>query len=212
MRKTQTNIFLNSQWFTAFTAIMFISGMVELFLCIFEHSTSYIMVPFVAILGVVMYASYRAHDKNVMKGLMGAELMWMLTQEITFSCSLLISEKEAFMLSLGSGYPFFVIIDIISLLTMLFIFALHFMINSQHESSPTEIWLNQLLNVLLIVIYLLTTILLLIFDSLSISMVVLMIFKVSLMLMIISIESRLDEYRIKRERRGWVNPERDRNY
>jgi len=207
MKRSKANIFLNNRWFTAFTIIMFIAGMVELVLCFTTKSVDYIMVPFVAVLGVIMYGSYRAHDKNVMKGLMGAELMWMLSSEVAITCTLMVTGKDAFKAGLGSGYSFFVVIEMIALLTMLFIFALHFMINSQRESSPTEIWLNQLLNVFLIVIYLVITILLLAFDYLSASMIVLMIFKVALMLMVISIESRLDEYRIRRERRGWVNPD-----
>jgi len=200
MEFTKNNIFLNDEWFAAFTAVMAVTGALEAVLCFTSHSSEFVMVPFAAFLGVLLFLSYKRHEKNVMKGLIGAELMWMLYEEVSFCCLVVFEGKADFTASLGKLYPFFSSLKVVNVFAVLLIFLLHFRINAEHRSRPVEIRINQVLNFVMVLCYVLDILTQLFFGEITASQIVLMVFKIFLMLMVISIESRLDEYRIIKEK------------
>jgi len=199
MEKKRQNIFTNDEWFAAFTAVMAAAGGLEGILCFTTKSVTFVMVPLVAVMGLFMFKAYKSHQKNMMKGLIGACLMWMLYEEVDFAGAVLVSERSFFISSLEGAYTFFSILKILNVILILVIFFLHFRINSEHHSRPVEIRVNQILNLQLIVFYAVDIATQLFFGEISASQIVLMFFKTVLMFMVISIESRLDEYRIIRE-------------
>jgi len=192
-------IFVNDEWFAAFTAVMVVTGALEGLLCIISRSVEFVLVPFIAALGLWMFLSYKKHQKNVMKGLMGASLMWMLYEEVDFAGEVLYTSKAAFAASLGNAYAFFSCLKFLNVVLILLIFLLHFRINSYGHSRPVEVRLNQLFNILLIAFYLLDIFTQVFFGEINASQIVLMFFKTVLMFVVISIESRLDEFRIIKE-------------
>ena len=95
------------------------------------------------ILAIFIYRSYVSHDKNVMKGLMGALLMELILNELCYIFGFLrIKTAEEFAISTVLGV-LFILIEIVFFSLQISLFVNHFVINSDHHSNPSKVRLNQ---------------------------------------------------------------------
>lgn len=143
---------------------------------------------------VFLYVSYRSHEKNVMKGLLG------LVLGVVFA-------MDAFYLAEAFGQNVFGVI--FYLLTLLVDGALtvnHFIINSDHHSSPKQVFLNQILVLTRMGLLLIDMIPTLVENAGETGAGLLAVATVSSVLAfaaalgtVVCVESRLDAYRIERD-------------
>ena len=141
---------------------------------------------------ICLYISYKRHDKNVMKGMIGAVLTallldctcWLDTYfgpDTIFSCTLFVLK--------------------------VIIFVNHFIINKEHHSMPINIRINQIV----LVVWCLVCIA---WDAVwafsfplgkdTFGAVVECCYCIGAFVSIVCIETRLDAYRIEREKAGWT--------
>lgn len=146
--------------------------------------------------------SYNRHEKNVMKGLIGALLAIVIISQFTFAFDYNLVENLKVLSQTTIGY-IELALSIVNLILFVMLFINHFVINSEHHSNPRKIKFNQ------VVIYLIAAV--------SLAEIVLSIFvypndavivveyicrallAISLLVMIVCIESKLDAYRIIKE-------------
>ncbi len=142
---------------------------------------------------IFLYSSYKKHSKNVMKGLMGAMLMAQLILSIDY-----LSQKT---LPIdGVCMPVVVVLSAL-------LFINHFIINSDHHSSPAMVRLNQIIAVLLIVneIVWSGTWVAVSFSPLYLIAAIMGILGfIGFVGAVVCVESRLDAYRLERENAGWT--------
>ncbi len=139
----------------------------------------------------VVYIAYKKHSKNVMKGMMGAAL----------TCSLVIPFAYSLM------YEDFALILISSLALPVILFVNHFIINSDRHSSPAAVKFNQIASLVFAAMTLIIAIVSIFFYDNTAEAVTAVIYAVCqpcFALSIVCIESRLDAYRIDREKAGWT--------
>ncbi len=153
--------------------------------------------------GILMYNSYRNHTKNVMKPVLGATLAIIMYYNMNIAMEYIQNIKIIFEAALGNAAC---IVYTISQIMVFIILALmnimHYVINSTHHSSPKKIRFNKILYIF--------------FVAFSIANCVAFFFSITsintkisccvgnmadffLVSMVISIESLLDEFRLKRE-------------
>jgi len=153
----------------------------------------YTFVKLICILSAVfLYSSYKKHSKNVMKGLMGALLMAQLLEAIGFVQ--------------GNETPVDTVFSWISIILSAVLFINHFIINSDHHSSPAMIKLNQVICVLLAIAFF-------VWDMtwafaygsalVAVASVALALGEFGRYAAVVCVESRLDAYRIAREANGY---------
>ena len=95
------------------------------------------------ILVLCIYRAYVAHDKNVMKGLMGSLLMELILNELCYIFGFLrVKAAEEFAQSTLLGV-LFILIEAVFFTLQVVLFINHFVINSDHHSSPARIRLNR---------------------------------------------------------------------
>lgn len=139
-----------------------------------------------------LYVSYKKHNKNVMKYLIGFKLMEILSQVIDGSFPLNLDDKYVAALS------------IINVIIVIALCINHFVINSDHHSRSGNILINQVL----LFAYLIVAIAFgipTISDMKSIlSFIILVCGCFGNMAVIVCVESRLDAYRLDREAAGWT--------
>lgn len=142
---------------------------------------------------VTLYISYKNHEKNVMKGMMGAILMAVLFD--------------------GVGYITKINLEVDKIVVPLYIifaaglFANHFAINKEHHSNPVNVVLNQILAALLAVCNIVWFIVRLASEASVMDAIADAIYAVAfacLAATIVCVESRLDAYRVNREKAGWT--------
>ena len=95
------------------------------------------------ILALFIYRAYAKHDKNVMKGLLGALLMELILNELCYIFGFLrVKIVEEFEMSTVLGV-IFVVIEAVFFTLQVILFINHFVINSDHHSSPAKVRFNQ---------------------------------------------------------------------
>ncbi len=143
---------------------------------------------------IFLHTSYRKHSKNVMKGLLGALLMAGLIFAI--ECV----DADALILPVDKACaPLNIILTVC-------LFINHFIINSDHHSSPTMVRLNQILCLLLALVWIVWNVVwacVLPDFSVVIATFAIAVGKVCIYAAIVCVESRLDAYRIEREAKGY---------
>lgn len=148
---------------------------------------------FEAICAICLYVSYKKHSKNVMKGMLAAVLTSLL---MDFTCWMV---DLYFSLDLVFNCIAFGLIAIL--------FVNHFIINSEHHSKPVNIRINQIVALLYFVDCLVWDITWALSFPLGVETVGACIECISctgLIATIVCVESRLDAYRIDREKAGWT--------
>lgn len=99
---------------------------------------------------IALSMSFFGHEKNVMKGMLGALLGVALFENLSWKCSYLTEGKDI-LAKYGDFSTIYLINDILLALLFLFLFVNHFVIYSDHHSNPSKVFSNQI-SVLLIVI------------------------------------------------------------
>ncbi len=139
-----------------------------------------------------IYSSYKKHSKNVTKGLMGAMLMGQLLFAISSLSAMSVPGTTVVV-------PVYVVLSAA-------LFINHFIINSDHHSSPGMIRMNQVIVCLLTLDAVVWDVLWLIpcHSALSIVCDVACFFGlIGISASVVCVESRLDAYRIEREANGY---------
>jgi len=142
---------------------------------------------------IFLYSSYRKHSKNVMKGMMGALLAAQLITAIQYLSEFLIPAE-------------YICLPLFAILSAL-IFINHFIINADHKASPSMVKLNQILVVLLFINDAVLEISWFAANPTSFCFVVSVANIIGFLGMstsIVCVESRLDAYRLDREKAGWT--------
>ncbi len=146
-----------------------------------------------ALCALFLYSSYKKHSKNVMKGLMGAMLMGQLLYAIS-NLSVLSVPGDS------------IVVPIYAVLSAA-LFVNHFIINSDHHSSPSMIRLNQIIVCLLALDAAVWNLLWLVAEPSALNVICVLGFFFGLIgvsAVVVCVESRLDAYRIEREAKGYV--------
>jgi len=144
---------------------------------------------------LVLFLSYNRHNKNLMKGILGALLAVNLLTSVDIMPVML-------------GFPLDFTIAVAFFLLSLILFVNHFVMSSSRQSSPKNIYLNQIVSILLIMIPgVLWGVVGIVYDH-SVPGVVTQAIDVigfsGMIAAIVCIESRLDAYRLDRETAGWT--------
>ena len=153
---------------------------------------------------IIMYTSYVHHEKNVMKGMIGTYLGIKVVFNTYVICTA-VTNLTIFKIP-------FTALDIssaVSLVISILFTINHYLINSDHHSNPTRVFLNQLLIIVnaieVIVVYASVLSQSTVGGSLLNSIVVVIcgIGAVVSYNVVACIETRLDVYRVEREANGW---------
>ncbi len=140
----------------------------------------------------VLYSTYKKHSKNVMKGMMGALLMNVLLSAISSD-------------SFSGGME--TVISIVDLILVTALFVNHFIINSNHHSNSKHITINQIILIILAIFDAVRTInMMKIYPGIltGILLVLDIIGYIGMAAVVVCVESRLDAYRLDREKAGWT--------
>lgn len=95
------------------------------------------------ILVFFVYRTYVSHDKNVMKGLMGSLLMELILNEL---CYIFGFQRVRIAEEFSQGTLFgviFLLLELVFFTLQVVLFINHFIINSDHHSSPARIKINR---------------------------------------------------------------------
>ena len=190
-------IFTNDTAFRTATLFCVIANIALAFLIFFPAMEDYTSISYSlqccieAVYAFFLYQSYIHHDKNVMKGLLGS----FVTINLFVSVAYLDLTLDIIDL----------VISIIVIILSAILAANHFLINWYHQASPKKVKLNQAIAMILICINGISWFILPTMTYQYASNMILDIFTYSgKMLMIIYIESKLDEFRLDREAAGWT--------
>jgi len=187
-------LFTNDKFFLANVLIAAIGLVINFVICRFiyppEWSTGFILFIIVAVCLLVVYFSYKKHNKNVMKGMIGAVLMAYLIEGI---------------LGLNVNYtPFDRICTRLMFALSVCLFISHFVINGSRKASPVSVLINQLLcftNAITSIVWNA------IGNNGTLELVASVLSAIAwscVMFSIVCVESRLDAYRLDREAAGWT--------
>ena len=190
MKKALNKLFLNDTLFLVFIIVLVLGEIYFTVVQVIDYpeSMDMILVNLLEVIcGVNLYFSYKDHKKNVMKGLMGAVLALELSLSI---------------MSLGAEYVS--IVNYLAILMAFLMFLNHFIINKDHHSNPNKIFFNQIVAILYAIVTCFGYLELLsyvgfldfshyIADELA---------HISLIGIVICVESRLDMFRQLREKVG----------
>lgn len=146
-------VFAGEAFLTAAVAATLIFYAVNLAAKLLCGLYSLFVVDFIFFLCVAaLFVSYRKHNKNVQKGLLGAVMMWYLYDEVNYVVDNIIFDKEVFTRYnnfWGRGYIY---MSIATMVLFAALFVNHFIINSDHHSRSVNVFLNQLLVIVTAVI------------------------------------------------------------
>ena len=150
-----------------------------------------------------LFCAYRGHNKNVQKGLLGAILMWYLYDEVNYVVANIIFDSTVFDRYnnfWGRGYIY---MSVVTMVLFAALFVNHFIINGDHHSRSVNVFLNQLLVIVIAVISIVSMIFqCFIFEGDFASILEALSWHTglaALVLMIAAYESRFNAYKLKRE-------------
>ena len=150
-----------------------------------------------------LFAAYKRHNKNVQKGLLGAILMWYLYDEVNYVVANIILDSDVFSRYnnfWGRGYIY---MSIVTMVLFAALFVNHFIINGDHHSRSVNVFINQLLVIVIAVISIVSMIFqCFIFEGDFASTLEALSWHTglaALVLMVAAYESRFNAYKIKRE-------------
>jgi len=189
------NLFTNNKFFLAMTIAAVIGPVYEAlkYICpLYQNYQNCLIYIGLALCQIVLYNSYKKHEKNVMKGIMGSLLMALFVWSSSFLSSDNLDNR---------------IIGLFLVICILGIAVNHFIINSEHHSKPVVVNSNQIFSWLFLIGIAFFNI-----RGIVNNPSVINIFESALNILsmfgsistIISVESRLDLYRKDREDKGWT--------
>jgi len=199
MRKILGKIFTNDKFFMVISVVGTVSFFINALFYLTQNIIDYditmaISLLFLSVCQGTLYVSYIMHNKNVMKGMMGALLGALLLNASEWISSTVALDK---------------VVGWIFLMLMIVLMFNHFVINSDHHSNPKNIYFNQILVIFCVILLLLWDILWAINNGGKIigAAIVDAFCSTSVLACIVCVESRLDAYRIDRENAGWTKEE-----
>lgn len=152
---------------------------------------------------VTLFIAYRGHNKNVQKGMLGAILMWYLYDEVNYVVANIILDREVFRVYnnfWGRGYIY---MSIATMFLFAALFVNHFLINGDHHSRSVNVFINQLLVIIIAVISIVSMCFqCVIFEGDAAGILEASSWHTglaALVLMIAAYESRFNAYKLKRE-------------
>ena len=152
---------------------------------------------------IALYAAYRRHSKNVQKGMLGAILMWYLYDEVNYVVGSIIFDSTAFTRYnnfWGRGY---ILMSIVTMVLFAALFVNHFIINGDHHSRSVNIFINQLLVIVIAVLSVVSMVFqCFIFTGDAAGIMEAVSWHLglaALVMMIAAYESRFNAYKLKRE-------------
>lgn len=150
-----------------------------------------------------LFVAYRSHNKNVQKGLLGAVLMWYLYDEINYVVANILFNSETFTVYnnfWGRGYIY---MSIATMVLFAALFVNHFIINGDRHSRSANVFLNQLLVIVIAVLSIVSMgFQCVIFEGNFAGILEATSWHIglaALVLMIAAYESRFNAYKLKRE-------------
>lgn len=201
------NFFANDKVFLLSTIIAIIGSIFNGFYVIINNSNyfngfaSFCQVVCI----IVLYTSYQHHEKNVMKGIIGT-LLGIKVLFYAYTVSNAISYLRLFEIP----FSYLDISNTILLVVSLLFTINHYLINSDHHSNPTRVFLNQLLiivnAIVVIAVYASLLRLLIIGGSSTLNIIVVAVCGIGAVVsynVVACVETRLDVYRVEREANGW---------
>ena len=159
-----------------------------------------------AVFLVVLAISYIKHDKNVMKGMIGAVLATTFFSDLPYVFDMFES-REYYFETIGGIWTVYEIMEILIIAAYVLIFVTHFLINSEHKSNPGKILFNQIVLMLVPLFYIIQVIVSIIIGRNAMFLagkICNFLANVCILNMVVCIESKLDAYRIAREANGWT--------
>jgi len=144
---------------------------------------------------ICLYVSYRSHSKNVMKGMMGALLGFVVMDAL--EQLLFLDPSQIFQ----SG------VQLIYLVLAIALFAVHFLINMKHTPSTGKTAVFRIITVLMVIIQILWAVELVMQNSKALGTVIAILMEagyICMILLINCVETRLDIYRQDRSEAGWT--------
>lgn len=199
-----SSVFSNEKFLTASVAATLVFYAVNLAGKVLCELYSLFIIDLVFFLCVAaLFVAYRKHSKNVQKGLLGAILMWYLYDEVNYIVGSILFNSEAFDSYdnfWGRGYIY---MSIATMVLFAALFVNHFIINGDHHSRTVNVFVNQMLVLVIAVISIVSMIFqCFLFDgdfANSLEAISWHIGLSALVLMIAAYESRFNAYKIKRE-------------
>jgi len=190
----------------ALTLILFISNIISK---IFVPLYALLIIDVVFVFCIIfLYRAFIHHNKNVQKGLLGAVLMWYLFDNINYYLNGILLNKDTFPAYNNVPGLIYVIFNLIIALLFLCLFINHFIINSDHHSRPINIFINQLLVIVISILSISTIpascILLSGRTWILIEEITWATGLPALVFLVASYETRLDAYKTNREVAGWT--------
>ncbi len=150
-----------------------------------------------------LFLAYKRHNKNVQKGLLGAIFMWYLYDEVNYVVANIIFNEEIFdqyNTFWGRGYIY---MSIATMILFAALFVNHFIINGDHHSRTVNVFINQLLVIVIAVISIVSMCFqCVIFEGNFASTLEAISWHIglaALVLMIAAYESRFNAYKLNRE-------------
>lgn len=157
-----------------------------------------------AVLCFMMYITYRSHDKNVMKPLLGAALMLMLCYELLNWGGMYLQHFGEVLEYFGKDNVFavYAITKIVTFFVLAAINVIHYLINYTHHSSPGKVTANRVLCTVFVVLVVIQAVCLSLAED-GIAMIIAdclcAVSDVFMLAIVVNIESKLDAFRIARE-------------
>ncbi len=189
-------LFTNDRFFLAMVLCAVVGEATGAFISIFAFNYSLqtqLTLLFRVACVIILFYSYKKHSKNIMKGIMGSLLAGQLISSIQYLSNMRFDIEYISTLL----FAFFSVL----------LFINHFIINSEHHSSPKQIKFNQLLVILLFLNCTSYNMLWCIYDCTLLTLVWCIVDTVGFLGMVsvvVCVESRLDAYRLDREAAGWT--------
>lgn len=144
---------------------------------------------------LILLVSYKKHQKNLMKAVMGALLM----SSFATICTLTFPVVYTFTLDLVCCFAI--------LALTLIVLINHFIINADHHSKEANVRLNQLCALLIAIVAVVWALGWIPYLDSTVAIIFQFFSSIAVLCMeaaIVCVESRLDEYRLDRESAGWT--------
>lgn len=155
------------------------------------------------ILSILLVASYKSHQKNVMKPLIGGTLLIFMFYEATQAAEFIQYFDSYVGLMVESGFfGVYVLIQVLQAIVLIILNINHYLINTTHAGSPQVVAANKFFYILFVIFAIAQAVVYALcgsstFDTLS--QVFGCISDIFMLAIIIIIEGLVDEFRIKRE-------------
>jgi len=146
------------------------------------------------VIALFIVAAYQRHEKNIMKGLLGAVLMDCLLNALYGAMHYIDIAGSA-----GN-----VVCSLLYLAGYLLLFTNHFVLAAGHQAKPATVKTNQIATIAIVAVVIVWKACGFDFNGSVFYSVFSVVFDAAILGMVISIESKIDAYKTAREANGYV--------